>query len=136
MVKGKLVISVDFDGTLVTDKFPEVGELRTGAKYFVNKLYNEGHYIIINTCRSGGHEGKVEDFLEKEGVYYHYINSNLPELIEHYKQDCRKISADFYIDDKCVAGLPPWYKIYDILMNKYSEMLSDYYSPWLHSKVK
>ena len=30
------------------------------------------------------------------------MNENLPELIELYGGDTRKISADFYIDDKAV----------------------------------
>jgi hypothetical protein len=34
------------------------------------------------------------------GLVFDAYNENLPELIERYGGDCRKISADFYADDK------------------------------------
>jgi hypothetical protein len=118
MVNGKLVLAIDFDGTIATPSFPEVGALKEDADVFIRKLYNEGHYIIINTCRSGKQEGLAEDFLNAHNIPYHYINSNLPELIVEYGQDCRKISADIYIDDKCLMGLPSWGRIYYIIQKK------------------
>jgi len=121
MNKGKLVIAIDFDGTIATLSFPEVGTLRENADEVIRKLYDEGHKIIINTCRSGIHEGSAQLFLEKHKIPYHYINSNLPELILVYGQDCRKISADVYIDDKCLTGLPSWNEIYDILQGMYKK---------------
>ena len=59
----KLVIAIDFDGTIATQSFPEVGTLRDAADYFIRKMYQDGHEIIINTCRSGRYEGMAEDFL-------------------------------------------------------------------------
>ena len=119
MNKGKLIIAIDFDGTIATLSFPEVGTLRENADEVIRKLYAEGHKIIINTCRTGIHEGSAQLFLEEHKIPYHYINSNLPELIVGYKQDCRKISADVYVDDKCLLGIPSWDEIYDILQEKY-----------------
>ena len=118
MVNGKLVLAIDFDGTIATINFPEVGEIRKDAAKYIRKLYREGHHIVINTCRSGKAEGLAEDFLKAHDIPYHYINSNLPELIVEYKQDCRKISADYYIDDKCLMGLPSWQVIYELIQGK------------------
>ena len=39
-------------------------------------------------------------FCEKNGLVFDTVNENLPELIDLYKNDCRKINADIYIDDK------------------------------------
>jgi hypothetical protein len=72
----------------------------------INKLFSEGHEIIINTCRSGKYEGDAEDFLIKHGIHFNQINSNLPHVIEFYGRDTRKISADLYIDNKQLGGLP------------------------------
>ena len=109
-----LVIAIDFDGTICELAFPEVGAMKKMAKHYINKLYDEGHKILINTCRSGLYEGMAETFLKENGIKYHYINSNLLYLIENYGQDCRKISADIYIDDKCLMGLPDtWEEIYN-----------------------
>lgn len=122
MVNGKLVLAIDFDGTIAELSFPEVGALRKGADVYIRKLFNEGHYIIINTCRSGKMEGMAEDFLKSHDIPYDYINSNLPELIDLYKQDCRKISADYYIDDKCLWGIPSWEQIYKIIQEKFNTL--------------
>ena len=115
----KLILSIDFDGTIAELSWPEVGPLRKDADTYINLLYNEGHTIIINTCRTGKYEGLAQDFLEYHGIKYHYINSNEPELIKIYRQDCRKISADIYIDDKCLMGLPDtWEEIYNLIQIK------------------
>lgn len=121
MVNGKLVLAIDFDGTIAELSFPQVGALRKGAAKYIRKLYDDGHYIIINTCRSGKFEGMAHDFMQDHGIPYHYMNSNLPALIIEYGQDCRKISADYYIDDKCLLGLPSWEQIYDIINERLEE---------------
>lgn len=115
----KLILSIDFDGTIAELSWPEPGALRKDADTYINLLYNEGHIIIINTCRSGKYEGLAEDFLKQNCIKYHYINSNYPKLIRKYKQDCRKISADIYIDDKCLMGLPnTWEEIYNLIQKR------------------
>ena len=111
----KLILAIDFDGTIATDSFPEVGTLREDADVIIRKLYEDGHDIIINTCRTGKYEGLAEYFLVDNNIPYHFINSNLPRVIDTYKQDCRKISADFYIDNRNICGLPSWKEIYNIV---------------------
>lgn len=110
-------VAIDFDGTIVEDAYPEIGRLFYNAKEVINKLYDEGHDIIINTCRAGIFEGNVYTFLKDNGIKYSYINSNLPRDIEKFGQDCRKISADIYIDDKNIGGIPTWLEIYEIIDN-------------------
>ena len=123
MIDGKLVIAIDFDGTIATQSFPEVGRLIHGADTVIRKLHKQGHRILINTCRSGKMEGLAQDFLDKHEIPYELINSNLPELITLYKQDCRKMSADVYIDDKNLYGLPSWDEIYIMLQELHDELL-------------
>ena len=109
----KFVLAIDFDGTIATESFPEVGTLIKDADVIIRKLYEEGHDVIINTCRTGRFEGMAQDFLDENNIPYHYINNNLPRMIEFYKQDCRKISADIYIDNRNIGGLPSWKDIYN-----------------------
>lgn len=112
-------ISIDFDDTIVEGAFPGIGKLKKDADKFINKLYDLGFNILINTCRSGAYEGDAETFLKRTGIKYHYINNNLPQSIEYFKQDCRKLSADVYIDDKSLMGLPDtWEEIYNIVILK------------------
>ena len=71
------ILAIDFDGTIATDSFPQVGTLRKDADTIIRKLYKDGHDIIINTCRTGKYEGLAEYFLKKHKIPYHFINSNL-----------------------------------------------------------
>ena len=96
----KLVIAVDFDGTIVTNKYPDIGYLKRNAKKVINELYDAGHEIIINSCRQGKEEQDMIDFLKQMGIKYSAVNENLGYRIEEYGNDCRKIGADVYIDDK------------------------------------
>lgn len=111
-----MVIVIDFDETIVYSSYPKIHGLKPNAREIINKLYNEGHDIIINTCRAGIYEAQVYHFLNRNKIKYHYINSNLPRLIVKFGQDCRKISGDIYIDDKNLGGIPDnWLKIYSII---------------------
>lgn len=56
---------------------------------FVNKLYNEGHYIILYTARGLNVKELTIKQVKEAGIFFH-------ELIH------TKPSADFYIDDKAI----------------------------------
>jgi len=113
-------LSIDFDDTIVENAYPNIGLLRKDAKKIVNKLYSEGYYIIINTCRAGKYELQAELFLFQQGINFHRINENSPASRLFFDPDCRKISADFYIDDKNINGLPSWEEIYDIVTKRFN----------------
>jgi len=118
-----VILGVDFDGTICGVGYPEIGRERKGAKEFINKLYDEGYIIVINTCRSDDGEypaaQMARDFLRIRGIKYHAFNENMPHLIEYYGCDTRKISADVYIDDKCLFEIPSWEEKYRIIKNKF-----------------
>lgn len=111
-----MIFGIDFDGTIVEANYPSIGALKPNAKKIINQLFDEGHDIVINTCRAGIFEGEAYKFLNENGIKYTFVNSNLPRLIEEFKQDCRKISADVYIDDKQLGGIPDdWDEIYELI---------------------
>jgi hypothetical protein len=112
----QLVISVDFDGTIVKSKYPEIGKLRWLAKPVLRWLKQQGHILILNTCRQDkalcncfeGDRALTEArmFLHDNGIDFDYCNHNARHLIDQYG-DCRKIGADLYLDDK--AFFPGWW---------------------------
>lgn len=110
-------ISIDFDRTIVSDAFPLIGKLQHGAKQTINKWYNEGHTIIISTCRTGDMEMAVKDFLDTSGIKYHYINENSSERISMYGTDTRKISCDINFDDRNAGGFMGWWQA-DLMVNE------------------
>ena len=37
---------------------------------------------------------------EEIGLVFDAVNDNLPENVSRYKNNCRKVNADYYIDDR------------------------------------
>jgi len=110
------IISIDFDDTIFDEHekpYPEVGRRFANSRVVINKWWIRGYTIIINTCRTNIDDtpGQLyaEAALAAEQIKYDHINENCPDLIVKYNGDCRKISADLYIDNKCLGGLPLLY---------------------------
>lgn len=99
------VIAVDFDGTIVKEEFPEIGELIPAAKRTLKRFKERGGKIIIWTCRTKESLREAIEFLNEWKVPYDAINENIPERIEQYGTDPRKIGADLYIDDRTPYGV-------------------------------
>jgi len=109
-----MIIAIDFDGTIVENKYPKIGTLRKGAKAVINRLYDSGHFIIIYTCRGGQQGNEAYQFLKQKRIKFHKFNENAPyEMIKFVPS--AKIFADVYIDDKNLGGIPEWKEIERIL---------------------
>jgi hydroxymethylpyrimidine pyrophosphatase-like HAD family hydrolase len=106
------IIAIDFDGTIVEDKYPEIGDLKQGAKEYINKLKQDGFWVIIWTCRTGEKLIEAITFLANQGIMFDLVNRNLQSNIEKYGGDTRKIYADFYIDDKNLFHYDSWEQTY------------------------
>lgn len=113
-----LILAIDFDGTIVKEIFPKIGHLRRDAVKYIRKLYDEGHYIIIWTCREGVYKAEMEHFLNANNIPYHKVNDSNPEAVEKYGWSPRKVGADIYIDDRGILGIPNWFTIYRIVTDK------------------
>lgn len=101
-----MVIAIDFDGTVVKNKWPEIGRFRFLAKPVIKWLKKRGHELILFTCREGIYLDHAYYFLKAHGIEFKYYNENTAERIREYGGDCRKISADLYLDDK--GFFPGW----------------------------
>jgi len=94
-----MIIAVNFDGTIVEHKFPEIGRLFPFAIESLELLQKEGHQIILWTCREGRYLHDALSFLSGEDFYPNAVNDNLPDGCVF----SRKIYADLYIDDRNVG---------------------------------
>lgn len=111
-----LTLAIDFDGTIVENAFPEVGALRLNVVQVINRLHREGYKIVINTCRTGQHEMDARMCLMDNGIPFDYLNENTAELIAEFPEESRKLSADLYIDDRNLGGIPDdWEVIYYLI---------------------
>jgi hydroxymethylpyrimidine pyrophosphatase-like HAD family hydrolase len=113
-----MTIAVDFDGTIVEHRFPEIGEERIFAFDTLKKLQEDGHQLILWTYRSGKELQDAVDYCKKNGVEFYAINKNYPEEDFNPQESSRKIIADIYIDDRNLGGVPQWGEIYNIINNR------------------
>jgi hypothetical protein len=114
-MERKMIIAIDFDGTIVYDRWPGIGAPIPGAVKYINQLYDDGHYIIIWTCRTGQKLLDTINYLLNAGVKFHRVNDDEPGNYAQYGAGGRKLYADVYIDDRQVGGLPPWKDIYEAI---------------------
>ncbi len=112
-----LTIAVDFDGTLVENRYPKIGKPMLFAFETLKKLQQEGHQIILWTYRSGVKLQEAVEYCEAKGIKFYAVNKSYPE--EEYEEQLmsRKILADIFIDDRNINGLPPWGEVYHQLVN-------------------
>lgn len=101
-LNGNVIYAVDFDGTLSFGRFPGVGDPNENLFRFLKEEQQRGARLILNTCRTGDDLAVAVEYCRDHGLEFEFVNENLPELIELYGGDTRKINADFYIDDKAV----------------------------------
>jgi len=108
MPKQKLV-AIDFDGTLVVDAFPGIGEFMPGAREALEEL-SQNFKITIWTCRSGKYLTEMVEFLDQNKVPYEAVNEQIPGYNDF--TNSRKIFAHIYIDDRNFpGGFPGWDKV-------------------------
>lgn len=65
---------------------------------------NKNNFIfILNTCRIDDLLRLAVEYLQNEhNLVFDFVNENSPERTKMYGGECRKISADYYIDDKSI----------------------------------
>lgn len=112
-------IAVDFDGTIVEDKYPSIGRERPFALRTLRALQEKGYVLILWTCRTGAELDAAVEFCRKGGVEFYAVNENYDGELGHGKSP-RKIDADIYIDDRNYGGLPSWGEIYQKLTGEES----------------
>ena len=110
-----LKIAVDFDGTIVEHKYPQIGKEILFAFETLRALQKQKHQLILWTYRSGKELDEAVEYCRQNGVEFYAVNKSYPE--EEFDEDyvSRKIDADIYIDDRNIGGLPSWGEIYQLL---------------------
>ncbi len=113
MSSSKL-IAIDFDGTIVEDKYPDIGKPLMFAFETMKKMQEDGHRLVLWTYRKGKKLDEAVEFCKKNGIEFYAVNKNFVE--EDYTPDVpRKLKADIFIDDRNIGGFIGWGRIYQIL---------------------
>jgi len=122
-----MIFGVDFDGTIVDGKYPEIGEELPGAIDILKLLKSKGHKVFLYTMRGHPKEGRdllqeAIDWLEDRGLALDGVNRSPARFSTSIKQ-----YAHVYLDD-CQFNAPTrmwkgkevydWKQIADWLLEK------------------
>jgi hypothetical protein len=123
-----MTIAVDFDGTIVEHKYPEIGREIPFATDTLRHLIQDRHQLILWSCREGQLLQDAIDWCHERGVDFYAVNNDYPEeTIENSNHFSRKLKVDMFIDDRNVGGLPDWGTIYRIITEgkRYSDIIRE-----------
>ena len=110
-----MTIAVDFDGTIVEHRYPAIGKEKPKAIDTLIRLAEDGHNLILWSVREGQLLEDAINFCRERGLEFYAVNSELPDDNWERNDVARKITADIYIDDRNLGGLPDWDEIYGIV---------------------
>lgn len=121
-VRTPMIIYLDFDGTIVEQRYPLIGKYNEGSLTVIKKLQDAGHDIIINTFRANcsksslkqalnflnNKEMKSEDILEKiENININEIHQfNKIKIHPHWWDWEHFFDNNFIFIDDHSQGIP------------------------------
>lgn len=109
-------IAVDFDGTIVEHRYPDIGKELPFATETLRMLIKDHHRLILWSVREGDLLQEAIDWCHERGVDFWAVNKDYPEEEESKNNHfSRKIKADYFIDDRNIGGLPDWGQIYRMI---------------------
>ena len=94
------ILAIDFDGTLSFGNWPEVGPANDRLISYLLDRKRGGDKLILWTCRAGKALDAAINFCAQHGLHFDAVNDNLPEIVKKYGSNSRKITCDYYIDDR------------------------------------
>jgi hypothetical protein len=116
-----MIIGVDFDRTIVEDRYPDIGEEIPFATDTLKMLIKEHHRIILWTVREGKYLEDAVNWCRDRGVEFYAVNRDYPEeTTDNNQYFSRKLKADLWIDDRNLGGLPDWGTIYRMVTRRKS----------------
>lgn len=126
---SQMIIAVDFDGTIVEHKYPEIGKEKPFATATLRQLIADGHKLILWSVREGKLLDEAVEWCEQRGVRFYAINADLNEDESDKGENAhfsRKIKAHVFIDDRNIGGIPDWGTLYQLISHRvsYAEYLT------------
>lgn len=119
-----MIIAVDFDGTIVEHRYPQIGKKIPFAIETLKKLQADHHQLILWTVREGKLLREAVEYCRSNGIVFSAVNSNIVPVSQEKmlcpSGHCKKVIADLFIDDRNVGGLPDWGLIYKMITEQLS----------------
>lgn len=129
------IIACDFDGTLCENKWPDIGSPNLKLISYLKDQQEQGSKIILWTCRTRERLDEAVRFCFDHDLVFDAINDNIPETLEWFDGDSRKIFAHVYIDDRAGARFNlPFTPVSDRLCMPQNFNLPVNYTKWESSR--
>ena len=129
-----MIIAVDFDGTIVTHEYPNIGKEIPFAIASLKKLQEDFQLqLILWTVREGKELEEAVEYCRKKGLEFYAVNSNYPEEKPEHNEP-RKLKADLFIDDRNLGGLPDWGVIYNMIASRQHFNLESLLTPYSNNE--
>ena len=112
-----MTIAVDFDGTIVEHRYPEIGKEIPFATETLKILIADRHKLILWSVREGELLDEAVNWCREHGVEFYAVNRDYPEErgTDNNNHFSRKLKVDMFIDDRNIGGLPDWGTIYHMI---------------------
>jgi len=94
---NKLIIAVDFDGTLCEMKWPGIGKPNLRLISVLIKMREAGNDLILWTCRETENLDSAIEWCKSFGLHFDKVNEDSDSS---QWEPGRKVVADIYIDDR------------------------------------
>ncbi len=123
-----MTIAVDFDGTIVEHRYPEIGKELPFATQTLKMLIADRHKLILWSVREGKLLDDAVEWCRQRGVEFYAVNKDFPEEdLSKNQSFSRKLKADIWIDDRNIGGLPDWGTIYQMITERktYEQVLTE-----------
>ena len=88
-----MTIAVDFDGTIVEHRYPQIGEEIPFATATLKMLINERHRLILWSVREGKLLEEAVEWCRERGVEFYAVNRDYPEEDIAHTGFSRKVKA-------------------------------------------
>ena len=126
-----MTIAVDFDGTIVEHRYPDIGPEKPFAIETLKMLIRDRHQLILWSVREGRLLDEAIAWCRDRGVEFWAVNRDFPEEdVERNVHFSRKLKVDIFIDDRNLGGLPDWGTIYRMVSRgkKWRHLLDEAYT--------
>lgn len=110
-----MIIAVDFDGTIVQHRYPEIGKEIPFATDTLKMLIQDRHILILWTVREGKLLEEAVEWCKNRGIEFYAVNKNYPEENSSDTNFSRKLKADLFIDDRNIGELLDWGTMYQMI---------------------
>ena len=101
----KTIYAIDFDGTIVSNEFPFIGDINKEVQDLIYAIQERGDEWILYTMREDEVLDEALEYCKEHGLFPNAVNDNTESMKRLFRNNPRKVYADYYIDDHNAGGL-------------------------------